>query len=189
MNIELPEVQAMQQTARFFNEEGKDLIEIGFVGSKDTVKRRVTPEHMAKFRPEWLSYKDGVPLSIRPGTALSELGLDEVRTKHYIDQQVHNAEELAALSDIQCQQLGHGTLTLRKKAQDHIALKAMERETASRDAVIKASASINNKPAEAYASVGELTEVKTQIAELSQNVAALVATLSRKPGRPKKEAE
>jgi hypothetical protein len=191
LNIDIPGVKAMQQSARFFRDGEADFIEISFVGSKDTTINKVKPEHMAKFRPEWDSYCDGTPMKPRTGTPLTDLpGVDEQRAQQYVSRNVHTAEEIAALSDAQCQALGHGTLTLRKAAQEMIQLRAMKEQERSRDLVTKAAATIGAVPAEKYASASDLAEIKTQIADLSQNVAALVAALSaRKPGRPKKVEE
>lgn len=192
MTIDLPEVPALPQHARFFKEGLADLIEIKFVGSKDSVIRKVKPEHMAQFREEWNSYCDGTPMKQRAGTPLTDLpGVDAQKAQQFILQNVHTAEEIAALSDAQCQALGHGTLTLRKAAHEMISLRAMKQQERSRDEVVKASATISAMPAEKYASETDLAEVKQGLATLSQNVADLVAALAAKPkpGRPKKQAE
>ncbi len=191
MNIDVPGVEALQQSARFFRDGEVDLIEISFVGTKDTTRQKVKPEHMAKFRDEWNCYCDGTPMQPRKGTPLTDLpGVDEPRAQHYISRNVQTMEELAVLNDAQCQALGHGTITLRKAAQETLQLKAMKQQEHSRELVTKAAASIGAMPAEKYASESDLAEVKNQIADLSQNVAALVAALSaKKPGRPKKVEE
>lgn len=191
MNIDLPEVAAMSQNARFFREGDRDFIEISFVGSKDTNIFKVKPEHMAQFREEWNSYCDGTPMKQRTGTPLTDLpGVDEQRAQHYVSRNVHNSEEIAALSDAQCQGLGHGTLTLRKAAQDMISLRAMKAQEISRDAITKASAEIGAVPAEKYASASDLEAVKSTMDNLAANVAALVQALQPKPkGRPKKVEE
>jgi hypothetical protein len=115
--IDLPEVQKFQQRARFFKDGDGDFVEISYVGSKDTNVLKVTPQLMAQYRSEWTAYCDGSPLKIRPGTPLTALhGLDQVMADKYIAQNVHTVEELAVLNDMQCQSLGHGTLTFRKQA-------------------------------------------------------------------------
>ena len=49
------------------------------------------------------------------------------------------------------------------------------------------SAEIGPRPADKYVGTTELDEVKKQVADLTDNVAALVAALTKnKPGRPKK---
>lgn len=188
MNIDIPGVEALKQSARFFRQDEKDLIEISFIGVKDTVVRKVKPEHMAQFQEEWNSYCDGTPMKQRSGTSLTDLpGVDQQRAEVYTSRNVHNAEEIAALSDAQCQALGHGTITLRKAAQELLMLRAAEQQAKSRDRVVKESASIGTVPAEKYASESDLAEVKKGLATLSENVAALVAVLAaKKPGRPKK---
>lgn len=192
MNIDLPEVAAMPQSARFFRDGERDFVEISFVGSKDTNIHKVTPQHMAQFREAWDSYCDGTPMKQRAGTPLTDLpGVDEQRAQHYIGRNVHNAEEVAVLSDAQCQALGHGTLTLRKNAQDLIAVRALKARETSRDKIVKESASIGAVPAEKYASASDLDAVNTKIDALAGSVAELVKALTEKPkrGRAKEKAE
>lgn len=189
MNIDIPEVATLPQHARFFRTDERDFIEVSFVGAKDTVVRKVKPEHMAAFPSEWASYCDGTPMKQREGTPLTAV-MNDQQAEHYISRNVHNAEELSALHDGQCQALGHGTLTLRKAARDMLALREMKARETSRNQITRESASIGAVPAEQYASASDLSEVKTQLADLSQNVAALVAALApKKPGRPKKVEE
>lgn len=187
--IALPEVAAMPQHARFYRDGDRDFVEISFVGAKDTVVQKVKPEHMAKFRAEWNAYCDGHPLARRKGTALTEIpGIDEVREQFYVARNIHNAEELAVLSDAQCQGVGHGTLTQRESARKIIAMRKYELTEKARKAVSDAAASIGPVPADAYASQTELAEVKQSIGELSASVAALVQMLSqpRAPAEPKR---
>lgn len=191
MNIEIPGVEAMQQSARFFREGEADFIEISFVGSKDTTINKVKPAHMAKFREEWNCYCDGTPMKPRQGTPLTDIpGVDEQRAQHYVSRNVHTAEEIAALSDAQCQALGHGTLTLRKAAQEMIQVKTMKDQERTRDLVTKAAATIGAVPAEKYASASDLEQVNAKIDSLATNVNALVEALSKpKRGRPPKDEE
>jgi hypothetical protein len=191
MSIDLPEVQSLPQSARFYREGEADLVEISFVGTKDTVVRKVKPEHMAQFREEWNSFCDGVPMKQRTGTPLTDLpGVDEQRAKGFIDRNVHTAEEVAVLSDAQCQALGHGTLTLRKQAQELLMVRAAQQQTKSRDEIVKQSASIGALPAEKYASETDLAEVKQAVTDLGGKMDAILAVLAaKKPGRPKKKAE
>lgn len=191
MTIDLPEVPALPQQARFFKEGGADLVEIKFVGSKDSVIRKVKPEHMAQFREEWNCYCDGTPMKQRSGTPLTDLpGMDDQKAQQFILQNVHTAEEIAALSDAQCQALGHGTLTLRKAAHEMLALRSMKQQEKSRDDVVKASATIGSVPAEKYASESDMAEVKQGLADLAKSMADLAAALApKKPGRPKKTVE
>lgn len=186
--VTAPEVQSMHQNARFFKDEkDRDMIEISFVGSKDTMLHRVKPEHMAKFKLEWDAYCDGRPAEKRKGTPITDLpGMQETRSKSYIDRNVHNLEELAALSDGQCQNLGHGTLTDRNNAQKLLLQRKFEADERARQMVADMSAEIGPRPAEKYAGNSELEQVKKQVADLTNNVAALVAALTEKKKRPKK---
>lgn len=190
-DITLPEVQALHQKARFYRENDTDYVEISYVGSKDTLVKKVKPEHMAKFREEWNAFCDGVPLKKREGTPLTDVpGINEQLAEKYIGQNVHNAEELAALNDAQCQALGHGTLTLRKSSREMLGVRQFQQEEAARKKVSDAAATIGPVPAEKYASQSDLEELRHGMANLSQNVAALVQALAaKKPGRPKKNAE
>lgn len=188
MTIDLPEVPPLPQHARFFKEGAADLVEIKFVGSKDSVIRKVKPEHMAQFREEWNCYCDGTPMKQRAGTPLTDLpNVSVQQAQQFITQNVHTAEEIAALSDAQCQALGHGTLTLRKAAHEMLSLRAMKQQETSRDQVVKASATIGSVPAEKYASESDLAAVKSDMSEIKAMLAQLLAP--KKPGRPKKSAE
>lgn len=188
MNIEIPEVQAMAQHARFFREGEQDLVEVSFVGSKDTTINKVKPEHMAKFQDAWNSYCDGTPMKPRKGTPLTDLpGVDDPRAQHYISRNVQTMEELAALSDAQCQALGHGTITLRKAAIETLQLRAMKEQERTRDLVIEAAASIGAKPAEKYASETDLAAVKSDVTDIKAMLAQLLEqSAKRRPGRPPK---
>jgi hypothetical protein len=189
MELTLPEVAAMPQHARFFKDGGRDFVEISFVGAKDTVVKKVQPEHMAKFRAEWNSYCDGQPMARRPGTPLTDIpGVDEQRAEAYLARNIHNAEELSVLSDAQCQGVGHGTLTQRESARKILAHRKYESQEKARKAVSDAAATIGPVPAETYASKSELTEVKQSIGELSASVSALVQMLSQQkaPAEPKR---
>lgn len=185
-NIDLPEVNALTQHAKFYREGERDFVEISFTGVKDTVIQKVVPAHMAQFPEAWASYCDGTPMKQRMGTPLTDIeGVDTSRAELYISRNVHNAEELAALHDGQCQALGHGTLTLRKAARELIELRKLKEQERSRDLITKVSASIGAVPAEKYASASDLNAVKQSIGELSGNVAALVAMMAAR-NTPKK---
>lgn len=197
-NIDLPEVLALQQHARFYREGERDFVEISFTGVKDTVIQKVQPEHMARFPEAWAAHCDGTPMKQRTGTPLTDIpGVDQQRAEHYISRNVHNVEELAVLHDGQCQALGHGTLTLRKAAQELLTVRRMKQVEASRSSVMQASAGIGAVPAEKYASESDLTAVKQTMGELASNVASLVAMLQaqaaaqapkRRGPKPKNEA-
>jgi hypothetical protein len=186
-DITLPEVPALPQTARFFREGGRDFVEISTVGSKDTVVRKVQPEHMAAFRSEWNAHCDGLPPQRRAGTPLTDLpSVNEGRAEFYLTRNVHTLEELAALSDAQCQALGHGTLTDREHARKRVDQRRFDAREQARKVVSDASAAVGPVPTEAYASRSELVEVKDALATLSASVAALVERMQRQPGGKKK---
>ena len=184
-DIEIPEVPSMHQNARFFKDEGQDFVEISFVGSKDTIIHKVKPEHMAKYRDEWTAFCDGSPLKKRDGTPLTEIrNMNEQVAEKYVQQNVHTMEELAALSDAQCQALGHGTLTFRNTARETLELrKARQMEIVAKK-ISEASRSVQPMPSEEmdakYASKEDVDEIKGMLAQL------LAATQKRKPGRPAK---
>lgn len=188
----LPEVQVLHQKPRFFKEGNADFIEISYVGSKDTMIRKVCPQHMASFRDEWNAYCDGQPVKQRSGTPLTDLpSIKDLRVEHYTSRNVQTLEELAALTDAQCQALGHGVLTDREHTRKLLTQRTIEQTSQIRDKVTKMSADIGPVPSEKYASAGELAATNAKIDALADNVAALVAVLSEKKklGRPKKEAE
>ena len=192
--LELPEVAKQVKKGRFYKDtDGRELIEISFVGSKDTFVSAVEPEHMAEFRSEWNAYCDGRPPERRKGTALTDLpGLEPQKAEKYINANVHTLEELAALSDGQCQAVGHGVLTDRENTRkllldrQHKFKELMQKRVG--DAMAKA------QPVKDEAATAELSEMKTAIAALAQgqaetnkSIAALVQALTpRKPGRPPK---
>lgn len=186
MDISIPEVQAANQIARFYKDGDRDMVEIQNVGQKDTYIKRVTPDVMAKFRDEWNAYCDGVPLKKREGTPLTDVnGMTDKVAENYISQNVHTAEELAALSDAQCQGLGHGTLTLRASAKTLLEMRKMKLAEEVARKISKTAESVLPMPAEEldakYASKQDVDEIKNMLAQL------LTAQTPRKPGRPKKE--
>lgn len=187
-DIQLPEVAALQQRARFFEKDGVNKVEISAVGSKDTIVKKVGPDEMAKFKAEWDAFCDGKPLVRRPGTALTDIpGVDQTRADHYIGRNIHTAEELASLSDGQCQAVGHGTLTDRKSAISMISMRRLKQDSARHDAVGKAFASVKEA---AQPKSEELGEIGRKIDALADGINALVAALTpKKPGRPKKDQD
>jgi hypothetical protein len=189
-DITIDIVREMHQNARFFKGEAdQDLVEISFVGSKDTLVKKVTPQHMAAFREEWNAYCDGRPPEPRKGTPLTDVrGLDALRSDQFIRQNVHTAEELAALNDIQCQQLGHGTLVARKEARELLRMRGEQAATTALNRISDATKKIGVAPAEP---APDIAEMKADIAGLKDGMSAILAALEsfkpKKPGRPKKE--
>jgi hypothetical protein len=179
-DITLPEVRVYTQSAKFFRRGEQDFVEISFIGAKDTLVEKVAPVHMAQFRNEWDAYCDGRPAQRRDGIALTELpGLDEEKAESYFARNVHTLEELAALSDAQCQGIGHGTLTDRQGARKLVMQRQLERRDRMQRAVHEASAAIGPKPAEAFAAKSEIETVRSELAELRMMMADLSGSLPR----------
>ena len=188
-DITLPEVKVYAQSAKFFRRGAQDFVEIAFIGAKDTLVERVQPSHMAQFRNEWDAYCDGRPMQRRDGIPLTELpGLDAERAESYIARNVHTLEELAALSDAQCQGIGHGTLTDREGARKLVMQRQLEARDRMQRAVHEASATIGPKPAERYVPNTDFEAVKGEIAELKVMVADLADALSRSFPRRRKSS-
>lgn len=177
-DITLPEVTALQQRARFFKDGEVDKVEISAIGSKDTFIKKVGPEEMARFKPEWDAHCDGRPMTRRPGTPLTDCaGIEQVRADTYIARNIHTLEELAVLSDSQCQAVGHGTLTDRKNAQALLTTRKMRDDTARRDAVGKAAATVGAAPAEPK-NDEQIAALGEKIDGLATGINALVGLLT-----------
>jgi hypothetical protein len=179
-DITLPEVKVYTQSAKFFRRGEQDFVEISFIGAKDTLVEKVGPWHMAQFRNEWDAYCDGRPVERRQGIPLTNLpGLDDERAEHYIARNVHTLEELAALSDAQCQGIGHGTITDRQGARRFVLQCQFETRDRMQRAVQEASATIGPRPVESYAPSADLESVKIEIAELKQAIADLAGLIGK----------
>jgi hypothetical protein len=188
-DITLPEVAALQQRARFFKDGEADKVEISAIGSKDTFIKKVGPDEMAKFKPEWDAYCDGKPMTRRPGTALTDIaGVDQVKADSYIARNIHNAEELAVLTDGQCQAVGHGTLTDRKHAQEMLIERKMKREIEQRDAVGRAAASVGVAPAQP-SNNEQIAELGTKIDGVLNGINALVLLMSEQTKKAGKKVK
>jgi hypothetical protein len=187
-DITLPEVKALQQRARFFKDGDADKVEISAVGSKDTFIKKVGPDEMAQFKPEWDAYCDGKPLTRRPGTPLTDIpSVDQQKADAYIARNVHNAEELAVLSDSQCQQVGHGTLTDRKAAQEMLTAKKMQQTTEQRDRVSKAAAEIRAPAGESKDA--QIAELGTKIDGVLDGINALVLLMTEQTKKAGKKGK
>lgn len=187
----LPEVQSAQLIPRFFKQGDRHYVEISIVGQKDTVVRKVTPAHMAEFRPQWDAYCDGRPAERRSGTALTDI-VDEQRAGMLIQRNVHSLEELAALSDQQCQTLGHGTLTNREQARRLLTQRHFETSRKSADKIGKLTGEAKPISSQDVAARAEIAEIKQSVADLAQTVGQLVNALRQAPraapkstGRPR----
>lgn len=182
MDYEIPEVLSYQHQPRFFNDKGKHFVEISTIGAKDTVVHKVTPEIMARFRDEWNAYCDGRPIERRAGTPLTVLKeISQDAADDYQKKNLHTLEELAVLSDHQCQGLGHGLITLRKKAQQIV----MQRKAAEQTKVQDKINAESTKSAPAPDNAGEIAELKSAVEEQGKQIAALIAALT--PKQPAKQ--
>lgn len=165
-----PGVFSISQRAHFYKDEnGRDMVEISFVGQKDTVVHYVSPQHMAQYKREWDAYCDKQPLELRRGTPLSEL-FDEKSESKYVAVNIHNLEELAALNDLQCQGVGRGTMTDRENAQRKLAQNQYEEEVARRRKIDELVAPLSTAAA---APNLELETLKQTISELEQGMKTL----------------
>jgi hypothetical protein len=183
-DITLPEVKVYTQSAKFFRRGEQDFIEISFIGAKDTLVERVRPSHMAQFRSEWDAYCDGRPPQRREGIPLTDLpDLDDTRAEGYIARNVHTLEELAALSDAQCQGIGHGSLTDRQGARKLVAQRQLEIRDRMQRAVHEASAAIGPRPVERYAPNADMEAMRGELSELRQSIADL-SELIGQTGKP-----
>jgi hypothetical protein len=186
-NVDTPEVErapVLSQRARFYRDEsGRDMVEISFVGSKETLRKKVTPQHMAQFRDAWNAYCDGLPPGKRAGTPLTDVaGLGSELAESYVQRNVHTLEELAALNDGECQGLGHGTLTFREKARRMLAERGARATMEARARVGEVAGTIG-KAADAS---GDLAEIKSALSELTNGINTLVALLTGKAEGTKK---
>lgn len=181
--IDIPEVQSFEQQPRFYREDNKDFVEISFLGAKDTVIKKVTPELMAKFRDEWNAYCDGRPMEPRKGTPLTVFPeISEERNAEFIRRNLHTVEELAQLNDHQCQGLGHGLIALRKKAQNYILQKQAEEHTRNQKRISTESAKVGPAPEEN----NEIDELKSVVADQGKKIDALLEAISSLVTQPKK---
>lgn len=101
-------------------EAGKDieLVRIKIVGDPNDLIKKVTADHVKRFPREYEAYKLGSRRIDHGGTKLADVpGVDRDTETKLNFQGVHNAEQLAGLSDGQVSSLGIGTQTLRRAAQ------------------------------------------------------------------------
>ena len=184
MDVSIPEVQAIGQTVEFYKKDGIDYATISFVGMKDNVIKKVTPEIMGKFKPQWDAYCDGVPIEQRKGSPLTDI-VQEERAKIYIQKNVHNIEELAVLSDAQCQSVGHGTLTDRKTAMQYLQQKKLAQFEATRKAIERAAPTIRSQDEQPQESE-QVKQLSAKVDALTESVAALAQTLQATLDKPKR---
>lgn len=190
MEVSIPEVQAIGQQVEFYKDNGIDYAKISFVGMKDNVIRKVTPEVMGKFKPQWDAYCDGRPLAQREGSPLTEI-VPEEKAKQYVQRNVHTVEELAALSDAQCQAIGHGTLTDRTTAIKVLQQRKLDQMEATRKALEKASPTIRPQTEKEQADLKAITDKVDSLADTVSSLAQIVQAMAQAPkrGRPPKAKE
>ena len=115
-------------------------------------------------------------------------GLERGYAEGLISRNVHVLEELAALNDHQCQSLGHGMITLRKKALAML----QQRAFIEKDKTSKRISEETAKARPAPEVVGEMTELKAIVADQGKKIDTLIDALTKlaqppRRGRPKKD--
>lgn len=108
--------------AVFSRETGGDYIQISIIGDPNVYKGKATPDDIRRFAKEWDAYQAGKDELVVEGTPLTDVpGITKEISRQYVAKGVRTAEELAALNDLACQKIGHGTLSARKAAQNMLA--------------------------------------------------------------------
>ncbi len=186
-DVEIPEVESVAQRGRFFKDEnGRECIEISFVGQKDTIIHFTTPAHMARYKREWDAYCDKEPLALRAGTPLSAL-FDEKTEGSYVAANIHTLEELAALDDLQCQGVGRGTLTNRQAAREKIIQIQFDADQARRKTIdsLPTTALSSATPGEPSPDISELKKAVSGIQESMQTLQrAMLLLVERRQDEP-----
>lgn len=120
-----------------------------------------------RFPDAWKSFQGEVVE--HKGTPLTELGMSEERVMAFQINAVYSVEQVAELSDAQCEKVGFGTRTLRQKAQELMAKRAADAAAV----VAKAAQAIVDREADDLQGIADAlsTSLKSE---------------KRKPGRPKK---
>ena len=130
----------------------------------NVIERKAKDEDKRRFPEAWAQYQRGESTG-HSGTPLEQwpqITKAQVKEAKYLE--VHTVEQLAALSDSQCQRLGMGYLELRTKAKAYL--------TAAADGAAVAQ------------QAAEIERLRAEIADLK----ALMQQEKRGPGRPKREA-
>jgi flagellar capping protein FliD len=97
---------------------GVVMIEVANLSSKDVYVAKAQAEHIKQYPAEYDAFEKGSPVVDVGGTPLTDVpGVNKEIAKAYRLKGVRNAEELAALSDAACSQMGTGVLAARKSAQ------------------------------------------------------------------------
>lgn len=130
----------------------------------NVIERKATEDDKRRYHQAWAQYERGEAQAMH-GTPLEQwpqITKAQVKEAKYLE--VHTVEQLAALSDSQCQRLGMGYLELRTKAKAYL--------TAAADGAAVAQ------------QAAEIERLRAEIADLK----ALMQQEKRGPGRPKREA-
>lgn len=104
----------------FYKDEdtGRTMIRVANLASKDVYVAKAQPEHFRQFPVAFEAFEKGGAEIDVGGTPLIDVpGISKDITRGYRLKGVRNAEELAALSDAACSQMGTGVLAARKAAQ------------------------------------------------------------------------
>jgi len=148
--------------------EGKPFVRIVVPGDKtNVVEQPVRESHKQRFPRQWLHYQMqnndahliGTPLkdwhSARPDE-FNQMQLEELNIMKF-----QTVEQVATASDMQLQKVGMGAAGLRERARNYLLNKNQS------------------------SSQSEMEETKRELAELKQQMAALMT--SKQVGRPRKE--
>ncbi len=103
----------------------KIMIQVTTPGIKEEVRRQVRPSDLMIYKRAWDAFQDGREAPEAEGTSLTEIpGMTQERILQLQMLHITKVEQLAVLEDNALQNLGMSALTLRKSAQQVVALKS-----------------------------------------------------------------
>lgn len=114
-------VKASNLRAEFYrnDDDPQVWVKITNLSSKDWVPLKATPELVKQYAADYEAFEKGAGNVDVGGTSLMEVpGITKEIARQYRMRNIRNAEELAAISDAACTQIGLGALSARKAAQN-----------------------------------------------------------------------
>lgn len=120
--------------ATFFRDDvaNRDMVQVDMVGEHSNIIRKVRPADVEAWPLEWKAYRDKTPDPVVEGTPLTDVpGVDRVFAGKLRFAGVRVAEELADLTDGQCNNIGFGVITARDVAKLMIAANGRKDRKAS----------------------------------------------------------
>lgn len=140
----------------------REFIRIAIPGDKHTViDTTVSPEYAKRFAAEYSAFKRHTEAGMPEGLPLEDWGhLNQYQIAELKVMNILTVDQLANLSDGQCQRIGMGGLQLRDQARKRVGVKNHD---------------------------DEIAFLKEQVAKLTELVASQ-PEVKRGPGRPPKEA-